>query len=51
MTTATIDLFRLSCAQAKNELGILPELRSHVRSHTPGKVAWQSYKLYDISQA
>ncbi len=35
--------FRLSYAQAKYELSVLPELRSHVRSHIPGKVSCQSY--------
>ncbi len=39
MTTATIWVFLLSCIQAKYELGILPKLRPHVRSHIPGKVA------------
>ncbi len=47
MTTATIDVFLLSCTQAKYELGILPVLRTHVRSHTPWKgiIAYTSFVI------
>ncbi len=41
MTTTTIHVFILFCTQAKYELGLLPELRPHVRRHIPGKVAAQ----------
>ncbi len=32
MTTATVHVILLFCAQAKYELGILPQLRSHDKS-------------------